>query len=110
MPKAILIPVSGDIQEVEPEGYEELTNIIGGMLEGLRVADDLFAYIDEEGKLKGLPINPRATALCTVNQTGLAHNDCIVGPMLLFGPCDNAGRDTDISQFRSEQILNMKGF
>jgi hypothetical protein len=110
MPKGILIPPTGVVQEIDIDGLAEYQNAVGGYIEPLRVAEDLFALIDEEGKMKGAEPNLRATALCVANHTRLMPGDHIVGPMIVFGPADLSGKPTDISDFNRDQLLQLKEY
>ena len=84
------------MEAVEINGYDELkSQLDGGWIEGLRLSDDCFAYIDEEGKMKGLPFNAVATELCGRLQTGLGQGDFISGTMIVVGAPDENGDDTD---------------
>lgn len=49
-------------------------------------------YLNEEGKLSGLPVNVTATAL---TRDLLPAYDVIVGDVILLGPPDDEGNDTD---------------
>lgn len=88
------------IEVVEVNGYEEIkSQLDGGWVEGLHLADDAFAYIDEEGKMKGLPYNSVATELCTRLKTGLQQGDFISGTMIVFGQPDENGDETDCPDY-----------
>jgi hypothetical protein len=54
---------------------------VGGYLEAWKVGDGAMLYFDEEGRIKGLPVNAKATAMAV--QAGLP--DVILGPALLVG-------------------------
>ena len=71
--------------------YEKYRGFIGGWLEGVPTTGQVTIYCDEEGKIKGLPVNPVATAFVA---PFLA--DIIVGPVLFMGPPDEEGEETDI--------------
>ena len=95
--KTILIPVEGPVQFLELD-TEGIKSHVDGWLERLRIADDLFAWIDEEGKLKNRLTNHRATDLCFQLKAGLAFDDFIVGNVILTGPADEEGENTDIPE------------
>jgi len=60
----ILIKTDGTVSEIPNTGYESIVAAIGGgFLEAISMGDGHAAYIDEEGKLKNLPVNPVATFL-----------------------------------------------
>jgi len=53
-------------------------------------------YVNEEGLLKNLPINPRATAFA---DHMLGHRGILlVGTALILGPGDGDGNDTPVRQ------------
>ena len=67
---AVIIKTDGTITETKPKNgtdfsLEELRAAIGGgYIEVIRTVDDgRIMVLDEEGKLKKLPVNPKATAL-----------------------------------------------
>lgn len=67
--RAILIPAERDepIREVDlgEDAYQGIKALLNdGWLEGVSsIRPDVTPYVDEEGKIKGLPVNFRATAL-----------------------------------------------
>lgn len=82
--KMLIIEPGGEIivRDIEPT----LTNLQhalgGGYLEGVTL-DSCHLYCDEEGKLKGLPINTLATVLA--HKLGWPPGDMICGRALFFG-------------------------
>lgn len=73
---------------------ESIQQAVGGLIEGISDPDpSWFAYCDEEGKLKDLDVNIKATALA--RQLGWRSRDIISGPVLFVGPPDERGNDTD---------------
>lgn len=81
----------------------------GGWLEGLRFTDDSFAFIDEEGKLKQLPINVLATELCAKYEVGLNPSDVICGTFIIVGTLNkngkHDGKNHDAPHILVEQIV-----
>lgn len=55
--KERITPPSGEFS------LEEMQTLVGGYIEIVRTIDDRFMVIDEEGKLKGKPLNIDATRL-----------------------------------------------
>lgn len=75
---------NGDVENVEPKNgtdfqLEELSAIAGGYIEVLYLDDKEILVCDEEGKLKGYPLNVRATDI--VRSYGIS--DYIVGDVLI---------------------------
>ena len=71
--KAIKIPVEGKAKIIEIEGktvgeqLKALQREVGGHIETVTIAEDCCLIVDEEGLLKGKPINYTASRLgCTL--------------------------------------------
>lgn len=63
---------------------EEMQGAVGGYIEVVRLKHWRRLVIDEEGKLKSRPPNPRATMLALADDA-LLPGDYIVGDALLLG-------------------------
>lgn len=83
---ATVFEVDGSRRDVHPATppsftLEELQALVGGPIELVTTYDDNVFFINEEGKLRGLPYNAQATVY-------LAHRllpgDYIVGPAVLM--------------------------
>lgn len=74
----------------------QLQQIIGGYVETVPVGEGTL-YLDEEGKLKGQVMNLAANELLAVAGTRLQPGDVIVGTVVLLGPADDEGWDTDVT-------------
>lgn len=93
---AMVIPPDGPVYTVSlPErGTEELRELqgyVGGWIELVPTEAPVSVFCNEEGKLDGLPANPRATALFN---SLLAPWDVIVGTVVVLGPVDDRSGDT----------------
>ncbi len=107
MSKALLIHENGVVENIVYNDYKDLQKLVGGYIEGIHIADG-FAYVDEEGKLKGKDVNPLATKIWhdAARKHNYQINDFIVGKMVLTGKADDEGNDTDISQQTIDEIMN----
>lgn len=103
MVTAVVIPVEGPctIEEVgDLRWYQEK---LGGYIEAVTIRTILTdsgmtdvnctVFVNEEGKLHGLPTNHRATDLCAVEIGGWIR-DVIVGAAVVTGPADYEGETT----------------
>ena len=84
--KAIVFPIDGPAREVDQDwsSLERLQEEVGGFIEGVpmrALGDNVTAFINEEGKLRGLPVNRNATIAF---EGGLLPGDVIVGPMVVL--------------------------
>lgn len=95
--KAILIPVEGPPVLTAEETLEDIQRIVGGYVEALSLADDLTGWINDDGKAMGLPRNARATGFYEALGVGVP-GDFIAGPMLLTGPANAEGDETDVPE------------
>ena len=67
---------------------KEAQEFVGGWVEGIPFPNGDYLIVNEEGKLKGLPLNPEATALwrATFDNDNFitGRNDFVVGPAILI--------------------------
>ena len=78
---AQIIKANGTEIDVEPKNgrdfqLSELQKIVCGYIEIVNLTDGRLMVVNEEGKLKGLPVNDEATKL-------VGYNDVIVGDVLV---------------------------
>ena len=95
----ILKPGAADWAPITLTGYDELSAAIGGYIQVIPVDEPVTLYCHEEGKILALP----ASAVWLYN--GHPH-DTIRGPIVLFGPPDGEGDDTDAN---STHLAAIKG-
>lgn len=98
MTKALMIPTTTDELPhiVETTGLADLQKAVEGFVEAVP-GEDFTAWVNEEGKVKGMPFNPRADRFLHLAIPALSTWDCIVGPVIITGGADEDGEDTDIS-------------
>ena len=67
---------------------KEAQEFVGGYVEGITFPNGDYLIINEEGKLRNLPLNPEATALwkATFDNDNFitGRNDFVVGPAILI--------------------------
>ena len=86
--KFLIVPVRGEVSEMQVPDIlsAEVTaiqDVVLGYMEGVPVpGSSAYMIVNEEGRLNGLPPNPRASALA---------GQPIVGPVVLTGPSDKEG-------------------
>lgn len=99
MISVLVIEPSGShrVQEIRNDLASFRGLLDGGWLEGVGPgAGELnwFAYCDEEGKLKNLPVNAVATALA--HRLRWPLGDYLRGTVIFTGPADAAGDNTSV--------------
>lgn len=105
MEKALIVNVDGDYEVVEFElgnSYNLLRNAVEGWIECVSLGNaDL--WLNEEGKLIGLPINEFATKLFTQRFGAV---DLIVGNVVLTGGVDEDGETVGLDEDTLQNFLN----
>lgn len=93
MMTAVVIPADGmPPREVEVEDWRDLGKAVGGWIEIAPTPGAPFTmYVNEEGKINGLPFNARANRLANRYRT---WEDPLVGDAVICGPADEDGNDT----------------
>ena len=87
MPRILLFPVDVDPKVMDIEkGLEPMQSLVGGYIENVTLEDGVGLICNEEGKLKGLPMNRRVKEL----------NDIIRGPFFISRYNDE-GETVDIT-------------
>jgi len=79
----------------EPISYDEMVDVVHGYIEAVYL-DGATAYVNEEGKLQGLPKNMTATDLAHAHEA-IYTDDYIAGNMLIVGNCDDDGEMTSLT-------------
>lgn len=98
MTKAIIIESNGNCEVQELVGYDDINKAVGGWIESVFMGGQATAFVNEEGKLLDLPFNRKATTLWSEMNPVILLNDFIVGNMVVFGPLDEEGFVTDVSE------------
>lgn len=86
MERAKLVKADGTTKTIEPKdgkkfSLEEMQTLVGGFIEIVRTHDDEhYMIIDEEGKLKGKPVNFTATCLYRYGDLDVVVGDALVCP------------------------------
>lgn len=108
MPRGIVIPVD---ESESPfwltfTDYTDYQKVVGGTFEVIDLTTPPASlYVNDEGKLIGLPVNRRATLLLWLNNPAFFMKDVVCGPAVLIGPADAEGATMDLPAELSVLIL-----
>jgi hypothetical protein len=107
MKQAMQITTNGtvNILELGDEGLGVLQGAVGGWVQAVDLTDTLTMWLNEEGKLEGLPHNPFAQYLW--DNTYGAHTDYIVGNAVFTGGTDDEGATLGLSDEAREDLTAM---
>jgi len=100
MVKGIYIPAddSEALEIRELEKLEDYQAAVDGWIEAVDVPSlGVTIYVNEEGLLRHLPFNPRASFLWWYHVPG-AHQAMLVGDVVIVGPPDDNGDGTDVPE------------
>jgi len=101
--KMVLIGTDCTVKVVDNDGYNSLVAHIGGYIEAVQMDERHLAYIDEEGKLKGLPPNQIATLLWRVWHPHV--EDILCGPCLIVGRVNPETGEVDGEDHDHDQVI-----
>jgi hypothetical protein len=86
-------------QEVIENGCAPLQERVGGWIEAVSSDDgEVTLWINEEGKLLGLPVNELGTTLWHIISPRMAGVDVLCGPVVVSGGTDPEGDTLSVPQ------------
>jgi len=107
--KALRIPADPDepIMEVQVESLEDYQAVVGGYIEPVDITElGITVYVNDEGLLRQLPLNSRATFLWCYFVPEARQKAMLVGPALVVGLPNRSGDNTDIPKGATELLLD----
>jgi Domain of unknown function (DUF3846) len=87
--KALVLTTTGEIKELDGISLQDLQSAVGGWVQAIDLSNDLTMWLNEEGKLTGLPHNTTAQKLW--DKTFWVGSDFVVGDVVLTGGTDEEG-------------------
>ena len=104
--KALVLTTNNTI-EVEQDtdefvSYATLSRAVGGMIEAVTLPSGLTLWVNEEGKLDGLPVNEYATRLFV---SAFGAVDVIVGNAIITGGADDEGETLGLTDAQVAELV-----
>ena len=95
---SIVIDPIGTIRKIDLDGYQPLSEAIGGLIESVPASPEITIWCNEEGKILNLDYNPIATRVWEVfdDYGVVTAGDVLVGTVVVQGPVDEEGETTDV--------------
>jgi hypothetical protein len=103
---SLVIDTVGTIRKVNLDGYQPLSDAIGGLIEAVPSSPEITIWCNEEGKGLKLDFNLIATDMWEVFDVYgcVAAGDVLVGPIVIQGPADEEGECTDVPDWLLMQL------
>ncbi|WP_409048298.1 DUF3846 domain-containing protein [Microbacterium sp. HA-8] len=112
MPKGIYIPADQEapLEHRELQGLEDYQTVVGGYIEAVDLPEaGATLFVNEEGLLRKLPFNPRATFLWWFWVPAARYKAMLVGDAILVGSSDQRGDETDVPEPLAASLLSPYG-
>jgi hypothetical protein len=95
--KAIIFDINSGprVEDIE-DGLATLQDLVGGYIEAAPTKGDVTVFINEEGKLMGLPPNLEATFFWWGIAPFMKGHDVLSGTAVIVGPPDSDGNTTPV--------------
>ena len=105
--RAVRIWPDGIPEEVRFASLEDLQGYVDGLIEPVYLdrAGTVIGWVNEEGKLLGLPVNEAATGIAR-RAHAIAPLDVIVGSMVVAGADPGTGEDADLPQTWVDHLMH----
>jgi hypothetical protein len=99
--KTLIIPAALDAEMRVEDAQIDLQYLqaqVGGYIQHVNLEPEIGIgmYMNEEGKLDKLAVNPRATLLASMFEA-IRQGDYIVGDVVLVGEADSEGNETGLT-------------
>jgi hypothetical protein len=108
MKDGIILTALGGVARCQFDELSDMQRIVGGYIEAVDFEFEdrpCIIWLNEEGKLNGLPLNGRATLLA---QGRIGQGDYIVGDVLITGGVDGEGNTLSIDKAAADAMLHEK--
>lgn len=111
MRTAVQVTVDGRVQVIDLDSVDSelktLQNAVSGWIQAIDVVGDMSIYLNEEGKMLGLPINKVATQY--FDDTYGPNYDVIVGDVVFTGLPDSEGETTGLTPEQLADVVDRVG-
>lgn len=103
--KALVLTAEGEVKELDGISLQDLQSAVGGWVQAIDLAPDLTMWLNEEGKLVGLPHNLTAQKLW--DKTFWVGSDFVVGDVVLTGGTDEEGRTLALATDTAQRVREL---
>jgi hypothetical protein len=112
---SIVIPADEEFslsqRPLERGNLTDYRELVDGEIEGISLLrPPARMYVNEEGKLRGLPMNRRATLLLWMHNKAFRYGDIIAGNAFLLGPTGDDGGETAVPEEYAQLLFRAESF
>jgi hypothetical protein len=104
----LVLRTNGKIERVDISGLEDMQAAVGGLIQPLPIEEQKHGfslYLNEEGRLKALPINMTASLWLLRNDIWPGLDEPIHGDVLILGPTNEDGESTTMDSQDIEDTI-----
>ena len=100
---AVVVSTDGEFSVIDIAGDElkTLQGLVGGWIQAVDLKPNLTLWVNEEGKLDGLPVNGFATEMW---DSVYGATDIVVGPAVFTGGTDDDGDTIGLTDSQIEAL------
>lgn len=107
--RAVTIDIDGDAKAVQwdpttSDTLRHLQQAVGGLVDAVTLHESVTMWVNDEGVLRGMPINLVASSLA--RDLGTTHQPYF-GPIIFTGGCDDEGETLGLSEQHVEALMNL---
>ncbi len=103
--QALVITAEGEVKELDRISLNDLQSAVGGWVQAIDLEENLTMWLNEEGKLMGLPHNTTAQKLW--DKAFWTGSDFIVGDVVLTGGTDEEGLTLPIPLDTAQRVREL---
>jgi hypothetical protein len=103
--KGLVITAEGELKELDRISLEALQSAVGGWVQAIDLEENLTMWLNEEGKLIGLPHNTTAQKLW--DKAFWVGSDFVVGDVVLTGGTDEEGQTLALPLDTAQRIREL---
>lgn len=112
---SIVIPADNeqplDQHQLKAASLADYQEVVGGYIEAVNLLrPPARMYVNEEGKLRGMPMNRRATMLLWMHNKAFRYGDIIAGDAFLVGPVGDESQDTAVPDEYTQLLFKAESF
>ncbi len=108
MTNGIVITADKKVTVRDIDGLSDMQAIVGGYIERVGLKDGSSMYLNEEGRIHGLPFNSIASDVLGLGGRADLMLAGVMGDAFIVGPDDGEGNDTHVTDAAKRWVERVK--